>query len=372
MTSPKVVVVGAGLVGSALSRRLAEAGVAPVCFGPSGGPPYSSHDDSGRITRILDASPTWARLAARAIDAYPDIEARSGVRFHHPVGVLWSARSSGPLGELDQVRSMFGVESGSGLGGWKGVAALDGDETLLERGAAGYIAPKDMARAHKILAERSGALFDDRVVRAVEPSGGRWAVRLSDGESVTADRVVVAAGAGSRGLVDVALDVTGEVVVDAPVVDAGGAELAGLPCIGRLSAESIVEGYLTPPIRGSEGWSIKFGVELPDSVVLGSASEVAAWMAGDAHEERRPAMATALRELLPGLRFGPMRSRPCIYTRTATGLPIVDELEPGLVVATGGNGRMAKSADAVAALASTLVLEGTWQDEELDSSLFTV
>jgi glycine/D-amino acid oxidase-like deaminating enzyme len=267
---------------------------------------------------------------------------------------------------------MFGVEAGSGLGGWKGIAALDGDETLLERGAAGYIAPNDMARAHKILAERSGALFDDRVVRAVEPSGGRWAVRLLDGESVFADRVVVAAGAGSRELVDVALDVTGEVVVDAPVVDAGGAELAGLPCIGRFSAESIVEGYLTPPMSGADGWSIKFGAELPDTLLLSTAADVAEWMGGDVHGERLAAMATALRELLPQLEFGAMRSRPCIYTRTRFGLPIVDELEPGLVVVTGGNGRMAKSADAVAALAVPLVIQGAWGDTDFDPTLFAV
>ena len=60
---PDVVVVGAGLVGTALSRRLAESGLSPRCFGPADGPPYSSHDDSGRITRILDGSPLWAKLA---------------------------------------------------------------------------------------------------------------------------------------------------------------------------------------------------------------------------------------------------------------------------------------------------------------------
>ncbi len=368
--SRQIAVVGAGLVGLALSRRLAETGLEPICFGPSAGPPYSSHDDSGRITRILDASPTWATLAARAISGYPDIESRSGVRFHHPVGVVWSARSAGPLAELDPVRSMLAVEHGSGLGGWEGIAALTGDETLLERGGAGYIAPRDMARAHRVLAERSGAVSDGRVARAVESTGGRWTIRLSDGESVTVDRVVVAAGAGSRGLVDVGLDVTGEVVIDAHLSASDGEALAGLPCIGRLSSDSIVEGYLTPPIRGATGWSIKFGAELPETIILDTAEDVAGWMGGAAHEERLPAMSSALRELFPTLTFGPTRSRPCIYTRTSTGLPIIDEIEPGLFVVTGGNGRMAKSADAVAALASKLVADGTWDDPELDHTRF--
>jgi sarcosine oxidase len=367
---PEVVVVGAGLVGSAVSRRLAEAGLQPVCFGPSSGPPYSSHDDSGRITRILDASPTWATLAARAIADYPDIESRSGVRFHHPVGVLWSARSPGPLAELDPVRMTFRVEQAGGLGGWEGIAALDGDQTLLERGAAGYISPRDMVRAHRVLAERGGAVFDDRIVVAVDAIDGRWVVRLSDGGSVSADRVVIAAGAGSRELVDVGLEVTGEVVIDAHLSADDGVAFAGLPCIGRLSSDSIVEGNLTPPVRGAAGWSIKFGAELPETVSLSTAADVADWMGGASHEERLPAMATALRALFPDLVFGAIRSRPCIYTRTPTGLPVIDEIEPGLFVVTGGNGRMAKSADAVAALASQLVAESTWGDTELDHSRF--
>ena len=373
MSGPSAIVVGAGLVGSALTRRLAEGGLAPICFGPSSGPPYSSHDDSGRITRILDGSPMWARLASRSIERYPDIEARSGVRFHHPVGVLWSARSPEPLGELDPVRSMFGVEIGSGLGGWEGIAALSGDETLLERGDAGYISPRHMLRAHRVLAERSGAVFDDRVVGAVEPVRGRWVVRLLDGESVTADRVVITAGAESRELVDVELEMTGEVVIDARVgIDVGEAPLAGLPCIGRLSTDSIVEGYLTPPMRTADGWSIKFGAELPHTVSLGTAASVAEWMGGDSHEERLPAMAARLGELLPGLQLGPIQSRPCVYTRTLSGLPIVDELGSGRFVVTGGNGRMAKSADAVAGLAAPLVIEGAWRESDLDHSHFAV
>lgn len=370
--SPQVVVVGAGLVGSALSRRLAEAGVPPLCLGPASGPPYSSHDDSGRITRILDTSPIWATLAARAIGEYPDIETRSGVRFHHPVGVLWSARAPEPLAELNPVRSTLQVETGRDLGGWEGIAALDADEILLERGAAGYVSPREMLRAHRVLAERSGAVFDDRIVEAVEPNNGRWMVRLDGGESLIADRVVISAGAGSRELVEFELAVTGEVVIDAPLPGGSGEALASLPCIGRLSEASIVEGYLTPPIHGREGWRIKFGAELPHAVVLETAEEVADWMGGDAHRDRLPAMASALRALLPSLDFGPVRSRPCIYTRTPSGLPVVDEIEPNLFAVTGGNGRMAKSAAAVAELALSLVVDGSWADSELDPALFGV
>jgi sarcosine oxidase len=371
MREMEIAVVGAGPVGSSLTRRLAEAGHSVVCFGPEvGQTPFSSHDDSGRITRILDPSEIWATLAARSIADYADIEARSGIRFHHPVGVLWSARSRMPLDALDTVRVAFDVVTNEGLGGWEGSVAFEGDPALLEGGAAGYIAPRDMVRAHRRLATSAGARFDSRVVTALEPANGRWSMRLTEGDVSTADRVVIAAGAGTRHLVDVGISVTGEVVIDAAVSDADGERYSRLPCIGRLNADgSIVEGYLTPPIRSDGGWIVKFGAEA-DSPVLGTAGDVADWMRGNAHEVRRPALEAALRALVPGIEFGAIRSRPCMYARTSNGLPIIAEVRPGLTVAAGGNGRMAKSADAVAALAATLVTEGTWTDDELAHDLF--
>lgn len=367
----EIAVVGGGLVGSSLLRRLAEAGHSVVCFGPeTGQAPFSSHDDSGRITRILDPSGIWATLAARSIAGYAGIEARSGVRFHHPVGVLWSARSTVSLRALEAVRRAFDVSTGEGLGGWEGILAVEGDASLLERGAAGYIEPREMVRAHRRLAASAGAVFDPGAVAAVEPVRGRWRIRLVGGSETSADRTVIAAGAGSHRLVDVQMAVTGEVVIDARISDVDGERLAGLPCIGRFDADgSRVEGYLTPPIRDDRGWSIKFGSET-DSPVLAGAEDVADWMRGDAHAERRPAMEAALHSLLPRVEFGPIRSRPCIYARTPSGLPIIDEVAPGLVVASGGNGRMAKSADAVAALAADLVTESTWTDRELPRATF--
>lgn len=364
-------VVGAGLVGSALTRRLAEAGHRVVCFGPGHGkPPFSSHDDSGRITRVLDGSDLWATLAARAIAGYSDIEARSGVRFHHPVGVLWSAGSERPLEPLRAVGRAFGVDHRAGLGGWEGVIGPSGDPSLLERSPAGYVAPREMLRAHRTLAMSAGASFDPRVVVAVDSNAGRCSVTLSDGETALFDRVAVAAGAGTRELLGLDLSVSGEVVIDAAVPDDVGERLAGRPCIGRLSSDgAVVEGYLTPPIRGGDGWAIKFGAEVGASPDLDDSESIVEWMTGTEHRIRLPAMSQALSDLLPPIVFGRIRSRPCVYTRTPTGLPIVDEVADGVVAVTGGNGRMAKSADAVAGLAAALVSSGSW-DDELAPDLF--
>ena len=50
--------------------------------------------------------------------------------------------------------------------------------------------------------------------------------------------------------------------------------------------------------------------------------------------------------------------------------PVVAEIEPGLVVAAGGNGYAAKSANALGALAAELTRTGEWLDPELGAEAF--
>ena len=94
-----VIVIGRGLFGSATARHLAEAGASVVAIGPTaqGAAPgiHSSHDDEARLTRRIDSDVRWAPFTAAAVDAYADIERRSGIEFHHPVGGLAAARPGG-------------------------------------------------------------------------------------------------------------------------------------------------------------------------------------------------------------------------------------------------------------------------------------
>ncbi|NDH83925.1 MAG: FAD-dependent oxidoreductase, partial [Acidimicrobiia bacterium] len=90
-----VAVIGRGLIGSGAGRHLAESGRSVALIGP-GEPsdwkvsdgPFSSHHDQGRITRIAGRNAMWTEVAAHACARYADIEARSGIGFHTPRGVL--------------------------------------------------------------------------------------------------------------------------------------------------------------------------------------------------------------------------------------------------------------------------------------------
>lgn len=359
-----VVVIGAGLIGSAATRHLAEGGVDTLCVGaPDGGPPHSSHDDDTRITRILDGSEVWAELAKRSIERYPDLQRRSGISFHHPVGVLWIASDASELGEMQPVRRRFGVDTVEGSASpWSGDLAFPStDVELLERGGAGFVDPRAMRAAQLLVSERAGARRVEETVVGFDRQPGAWALRLADGETLAAGRVIVAAGAAIGFLTGLDVTPTAEAVALVEVPSEVGEAWASRPCVGRL-ADGVVDFYLTPPRLVDGRWLMKVGSESAADSILGSPGEVDAWMSGEMLGERERLFESMLSRIFPDLAIVEVLVRPCMYARTPRRRPLIAEVEEGLVVAGGGNGRAAKSSDALGAVAARLVMNGAWDD----------
>ncbi|MGQ3279718.1 MAG: FAD-dependent oxidoreductase, partial [Shinella sp.] len=89
------VVVGRGMMGAAAARHLTKTGASVALVGRGEPADWKSHDgvfsshyDSGRITRTIDQNPDWALLANRSIARYRDIEAESGIAFYGETGCL--------------------------------------------------------------------------------------------------------------------------------------------------------------------------------------------------------------------------------------------------------------------------------------------
>ena len=90
-------IIGHGMVGAAAARHAATTtGARVALIGPAEQPrtlwndisTFGAHFDEGRITRKTDIDPVWARLAARSIDRYAEIEEESGIPFFSEVGHL--------------------------------------------------------------------------------------------------------------------------------------------------------------------------------------------------------------------------------------------------------------------------------------------
>jgi glycine/D-amino acid oxidase-like deaminating enzyme len=378
-----VAVVGLGLIGAATLRHLASAGGTVVGIGPrepvewsSHVGVFASHYDSGRITRKLDKRREWALLAGRAIDEYAGIASRSGIDFHHPVGVLMADI------DAERVAAIIAVAEGLGVGfdrydpgrsfGDDRISVPDGSAVLREPGPGGFIDPRRMLAAQLAIARQDGAELVTEAAQGIDRSQSGWSVRTADGSTVEAAQVVIAAGPHAdelSGLPRVPLiDVVAETVVTARLSPEERQRLDGLPSI-------VVDGprdhlYIVPPAEYPDGhFYVKLGATRHDRWVL-SADERRQWMRGTQHEADLDWLRGLLLGVLPGLRADSWATKPCMIPDTPTKLPYLEIVEPGLVMAVGPNGYAAKSADAIGALAAGLVINGRWTDSDLDEQSF--
>jgi sarcosine oxidase len=379
-----VAVVGLGLVGAAALRHLSERGLRCIGVGPGEPSEWSSHDgvfashyDSGRITRRLDARQEWAMLAGRAIAAYAGIEAAAGISFHRPVGVLMAEVDPARLASTIAVADRLGVEferfePGEPVGDDRVV--LPREATVLREPApGGFIDPRRMLAAQLAVARREGAgVVVDQAESVVRRPGG-WVVHTVNGAAVEAEQLVIATGPHADELTGLPrqphIDVVAETVVLARVSTTEQQRLAGISSI-------IVDDphrdhlYVVPPTEYPDGHVyVKLGATRRDVRVL-SPGERREWMAGSAHEADLQWLRGLLLDLLPGAQFEAWLTKPCLIPDTPTKLPYVEIVETGLVMAVGGNGYAAKSADAIGALAAGLVVNRRWTDAEFDATSF--
>lgn len=388
-----VAVIGLGLIGGGALRHLAAAGVDVVGIGPAEPPvfadhpgAFASHYDSGRITRHLDARREWAVLAARAIAGYAALEEASGIAFHHPAGVVMAehdpARIASTLANAVELGVPVAVVEPGAPSPYDGLLGFPAASTLLaEPGPAGFIDPRRMLAANLGVAERHGAgIVHDEVV-GLDGDGDGWRLTTAGGGVVRAEKVLVAAGphadevlAGVVAPSDAPrLAARGETVVLAELDPDEQARLASLPSVlARLEGHPTYEDlYLVPPTTYPDGTvRLKLGATRSEYLDLPEPDAKRAWMRGDAHRDELPELRALLEGLVPGLVARSWETKPCLITETPSDLPYVQHLAPGLVVAAGGNGYAAKSANALGALAADLLVSGTWTDADLDASAF--
>ena len=212
----------------------------------------------------------------------------------------------------------------------------------------------------------------DHVV-AIGPGVGHVSVRLSSGEEVKARRAVVAVGAYVQafGLVPEPLPVT-SVGITALFfrVDGEAAEvLADMP--GMLWHEEGDQHWLysVPPTRYPDGnvW-FKIG-GYRDSGPVTTRDEIDHWHRSDGGQSEAAFLRRWVAEHIPLLAGREAHRVGCVITEAATGVPIIREVAPNVVVATGCGGAAAKSCDEIGRLAAVLSARGEWSST-LDAALF--
>jgi len=377
-TDFSLAVVGLGMVGSGALRHAAAIG-SVVGIGPAEPSDwsthtgaFSSHYDSGRVTRRLDARSEWAILASRAITAYPVIELQSGITFHQPVGMAYVRNDPAGVEQQRTVASALGIAVDEGPvpspysipSGWT---------CLRERAPAGHIDPRKMVDAQLVAATANGADIIRGEARSVtrEPDGFR--VKIDGGTEITAERVVVATGSyGNEFAVrPLAVTIRSEAVLLCEVDARTASSLVMPSLIWLIDHPELIDIYVVPPVQYPDGrWYLKIGGAWRPGPQLGDDASQLAWMRGSEADNRMELMRTVVDELLPSVPFHSFAMKPCVITDTASGLPFVGIVDDGRVIARGGNGHAAKSGDAIGALAVGLAHEQTWTDPELDEAAF--
>jgi sarcosine oxidase, subunit beta len=326
-----IVVVGAGISGLSvalhlLERRLGRVTVVErtgIAAGASGIQPGGVRRQWGTRGNCLMASESYAFYREFA-DRY---DTRAQARFD-TCGYVFLADSEATLAKLEAAVSLqheLGIPSvllspGDAAAVVPGLEpdGLLGGATCAEDGY--FDRPQAVVEAFAELVEAGGGAIELAEARAISRDGAGWRLELSTGDSMTADAIVVTAGAGSRTLL-------ASLGFDLPIVEE--------PRTLFLS-EPIRERLLEPLVIATDrGIAAK---QLADGRVL--ASDLRA--VGDpvtAQDAWRRRLREELDRLLPHLRYVTL---PIVatgtYDMTPDGQPIIDALDDGLWVAAGFSG----------------------------------
>lgn len=381
----EVVVVGRGMFGAAAARHLAQGGVDVTAIGPNAYDPdhgpatlnehdvFSSHNDEARLTRRQDRDEAWAEITARALRDYRALEDASGIDFHHDVGCLIASRPGGDSRNHDPIAQLreqgisheyFGPGDRTWAERWPRLDFPATHATAFEPSPAGYIRPKHLIAAQETLTRRSGGTLLNDIVTGVRPlgAGAGFEIVTATGHRLRSSKVVLAAGAFTNfnHLIEtpVNLELKTEVLVLGEVTPANADELASYPTVKYLTDSDVLDAiYMTPPVQYPDGRScIKMGANICLDTNPTDLDTVQRWFRTATDDSYLELLQPALQALWPDIVFTSFRTRPCIVTYTPDRFPLIAEAQPGLVIATAGNGGGAKGSDAWGAMAAELIL----------------
>jgi sarcosine oxidase subunit beta len=216
----EVVVVGAGIIGSAIAFQLARRRIRVIALDKAPGPGEGSTGASSSICRAKYSNPEVVRLASHGLAAFGDwreftglAEPRSGLQ---KVGVLWIMGDDRERVESDVARmtsqnvDVETLDARDVSDAWPALSTCSvpfdmtgtiehvcapGEAYLFESGG-GYADPvganQDLVEAARV--RGASVRFSSRVVAVETASGKAQGVSLADGETIHADLVINAAG----------------------------------------------------------------------------------------------------------------------------------------------------------------------------------
>ncbi len=382
----RVAVVGAGPIGSATARHLAEAGAVVTVFGPDEPETFTGHRgtwaghyDQGRMA-VTDPLRLATVLGHRAMARYRDIEERSGVVFHraHPQLMMFpdSAVREAPTQSSSHAYRLLDavIENSREFGlppqvldrdqlhqRYPDMRFVEGQVGALQSDAF-VVNPRQLVRAELALAGVAGAVRHLDLVTRIETGATGVVLTLADGAEHRFDKVMVATGSGTNAgaLLPRKVDtvVYGTTIV---LLEVDGPDVVDMPAWMYLD-KHFGGGLITPPTQYPDGrWYLKCASGQLLTNPLHSAEEIREWVGTGGEQSELDYFREFVADRMPAVEVRGGHTWPCLPSINATSVPYIDLVDPkvGLVV-EGERGVM--MADEIGRLGAGLLLTGTWQD----------
>jgi len=375
------IVIGKGLMGAAAARHLATERQSVAVIGPDEPSHratheglFGSHYDEGRITRILDPDPIWARLAQRSLDRYRNIEAQSGIAFYHEVGHLMVGPE--PQVETDYMACVQRVAQDLNVGcdtladaaiaeQFPHLAFAPGSMAMYQPHTAGHVSPRSQVRAQVAAAQQQGVTVIPEIVQRVDATASAVAITTATGQVFHGQNVLVATGGFSNAQAllpqPLEIDVYARTIVLLELGPDDVSRLQGMPSIIYKPRDPAGHCYILPPIDYPDGrYYLKIG-GYPQEHTLGSLEALQNWFRGTGSVEAARHLEANLHRVVPGLRPVAVHSDSCVTTSTPTGQIYADRIGDGRIgVLVGGNGSAAKSADEIGRIGALMIAHEEW------------
>lgn len=373
------IVVGAGLFGSAAARYLSEDSSNVCLIGPREPDNWSTHDgnfashyDESRIVSVSAPAEDLAQLDLESINAYAEIETRSGIRFFTDTGRL----TAHPEHADDVYPYLTAEDHFAAYTPYQATAEFkirfpSAYKLRYEAAPSGYINPRRMVAAQKKISIDQQVTCVEKMVKHIEPGRDKIKVYVGDKskkETLEARKVLITTGIYADYLdilPKLPVSVTALVVVlfkcSAEFVNAYGS----MPPINYQTVKDPTHHIsILPPLLYQDGnHYLKCAIGTNTPQTLSCTSTINAWYKRSPQFDGLTLIKEEIGALFPDhpSLISSYWLKPCAICNTPSKKPIIDTLIDGQIyLTTGGSGGAAHTSDAIGKHAARLMINNRW------------